>query len=312
MKNLLNQNLNKYKVLVIGDSILDKYYYGNVKRISPEAPVPINHINKCVCKLGGAANVANILYTLGLNTSIITHIGNNDEDGKILFSLFKGINIIPLRTNQRTTTKIRIIGNNQQMLRLDFEEQLNDCYQQINFNSYIEENDIIIISDYNKGFCSKKICQYIINKCNQLNKKIIIDPKGSNWNKYKNANFITPNINELNALGFNISNNDVDIENISKKVIKQFNFEGILTTRSEQGLSLYTNKIWHIPAVNVKEVQDPTGAGDVVVAIFALGLLLNINYVDILKLANLAAGITCEYIGTYTPTIKEIINKISF
>jgi len=310
MKDILSQDLSKYKVLVVGDSILDKYYYGEVNRISPEAPVPINHIIEIKNKLGGAANVANALSTLGLNTSLITHIGN-DANGNVLLSLFKNINIFPIRTEQITTTKIRILSNNQQMMRLDFEDQLVDLYNLNLINILSREiinNNIIIISDYGKGFCSESICQHIIKQCNQLNKIVIIDPKRNNWNKYKNATYITPNLKELSdIMGHKVLNTDSNIRLKALTLIERFNLTGLLVTRSEKGLSFISNEYIVHKLTQAKEVIDVCGAGDTVVAIFALGLLLKLNFDQILQLANLAASITVSKSGVYNPTINELI-----
>lgn len=311
MINLLNQDLSKHKVLVIGDSILDKYYYGDVNRISPEAPVPVNHVARIKNKLGGAANVANALCTLGLTTSLITHIGN-DNNGDVLLSLFNNINLFPIRTKQITTTKIRVLSNNQQMIRLDFENQLNDLYDQNLINLLDREiinNNIIVISDYGKGFCSVNMCHHIINKCNQLNKIIIVDPKKNNWNKYENATYVTPNLKELSdILGYKILNNDNDIRLKALFLCEKFNLQGLLVTRSEKGLSFISaNNVIH-KATRAQEVIDVCGAGDVVVAIFTLGILSQLDYDEILQLANLAASITISKSGVYNPTINEILD----
>lgn len=314
MKDLLLQNLKKYKILVIGDSILDKYYYGEVNRISPEAPVPINHVITVKNKLGGAANVANNLYNLGCQVSIITHIGN-DENGNILLNLFNDMNIISIRSDQTTTTKIRIIGDNQQMLRLDFEEKLrlqNLKYVMDIINNQIKDNDVVIISDYGKGFCNEAICQNIIMNSNILNKTVIIDPKGKDWNKYKNANYITPNMNEMSdVLSFKISNNDKIIEQYGSILIDKFNLEGLLITRSERGLSIINHKDKiHILANNKREVRDVTGCGDTAIAMFAFAKALNIDNYDAAYLANLAASITVTKVGTYSPSLDEIVKLL--
>lgn len=310
---MLNYDLSHIRILVIGDSILDKYYYGEVNRISPEAPVPINHILKTEEKLGGAANVANSLRVLGCKVSIITHIGN-DNNGQVLLNLFSDINIFPIRTDQKTTTKVRIIGNNQQMLRLDFEEQLNNLNEKLIvniINQQINTHDIVIISDYNKGFCTNKICQNTINTCNILNKLVIIDPKGNDWNKYQRANYITPNLAELSeAISHKVINDDSVIEENAKILIDKLNLEGLLVTRSARGLSIINhNDIFHIPVYTALDVVDPTGAGDTVIAVFTLAKALNMPNYDAAYLANRAASITVMKVGAYSPS-KEEINKI--
>lgn len=317
IKNLFN-NAEKCKILVIGDTILDKYYYSSVNRISPEAPVPIAKVNNIINKLGGAANVANNLLHLNCRTSLLTYLGD-DANGKIILNLSKDINIFPIFNTKPTTTKIRIIGNNnQQMLRLDFEEKLKFNSDQlkliyIKIDSLVSNNDAIIISDYNKGFCSYDICRYIISKCQEYNKMIIIDPKEVNWDKYQGATYITPNMKELNDVLFiPIKNNDKQIEQAAINLINKLNLYAILVTRSEKGLSIINsnNNINHIPAINSKNVFDVTGAGDTVIAVFTLAKILGLNDYDAGYIANIAAGITIMEAGTYTPTLQEIINYL--
>ena len=301
-------NIYTKKILVVGDSILDKYYYGEVERISPEAPIPINHVLKIKNKLGGAANVANNLQKLNCQVSIMTHIGN-DKNGIDLLKEFNGIKVIPFYSNQPTTTKIRIIGNNQQMLRLDFEEQLqieneNMIINQIKEN--IRDKDAVIISDYDKGFCTRNICQSIIKS----NKLVIIDPKGEDWSKYKNASYITPNIKELSdACLLKIKNEDKNIEINAIKIINKLNLQGLLVTRSEKGLSIISkNKVDHLLAKE-KEVRDVTGCGDTALAVFTMAKANGINDKEAAHLANLAAGITVTKVGTYCPLLSEVLGE---
>ena len=317
IKEIFNK-ANECKVLVIGDTILDKYYYSSVNRISPEAPVPIAKVNNIINKLGGAANVANNLLHLNCKVSLLTYLGD-DANGKVILDLSKNINIFPIFNAKPTTTKIRIIGNNnQQMLRLDFEEKLKFNSDQLKLifakiDSLVSNNHAIIISDYNKGFCNYDICRYIISKCQEYNKIVIIDPKGTNWDKYQGATYITPNIKELNDVLFiPIENDNKQIEQAAINLIDKLNLYALLVTRSEKGLSIISNNnINHIPAINSKNVFDVTGAGDTIIAIFTLAKILGLNDYDAGYIANIAAGITITETGTYTPTLKEIITYIN-
>lgn len=312
IKNFLQSDLSKYKILVIGDSILDKYYYGETNRISPEAPVPIVHFLSEKNKLGGAGNVANNLQILGCNTSIITFIGL-DNNGQILTNLFKNIKLIPISIDKQTT-KIRIICNKQQMLRLDFENSIYFQNENLIINTLHKEilnNDLVIISDYNKGFCTKNICKNIINICNTNNKLVIIDPKGNNWDKYINASYITPNFKEFNEiLNDKIDNTNNSIEKYGKLIKDKFNLQGLLITRGEDGLSILNKNCVHIKA-NKKDVIDVTGAGDTMIAFFSLAKVANLTDIESAYLANLAASITCMHTGTYAPIKEEILNLLN-
>ncbi len=208
LENFIAENTGGCKILVVGDVMLDKYYYGEVSRISPEAPVPINHVLNTKETLGGAANVAHNLALLGCQTSIAGFVGD-DHHGEALIEklLARGIDYFDLvHTTQPTTTKIRIIGGHQQMMRLDFEDAtpisgnyannlLENIRDQINDARGV---DAVIISDYGKGACTEDTCQKIIKLCRKKGVLVVVDPKGNQWQKYSGANFITPNLKELN------------------------------------------------------------------------------------------------------------------
>ena len=208
VKKFLENATDKLKILVVGDVMLDQYYFGEVSRISPEAPVPINHVLKIKKTLGGAANVAHNLALLGVHTSIAGYIGD-DYHGQTLVDLLlqKGIDYFDLvHTSKPTTAKIRIIGGHQQMLRLDFED--SSPFQGVesdkliqNISDQINQPDslnAIIISDYGKGACTAETCQKIIKLCKSKKIPVLVDPKGNDWQKYSGADFITPNLKELN------------------------------------------------------------------------------------------------------------------
>ena len=318
LKNVVENVFNKCKILVVGDAMLDKYYFGEVTRISPEAPVPINRVLKIQETLGGAANVAHNLSLLGCQTSIAARIGNENHGETFIKKLSaRGIDFsATIKTSQPTTTKIRIISGHQQMMRLDFEDTTPidgedaDIFLS-NIFSRMKNFDALIISDYGKGICTEKICKEIISECRRVNKIVVIDPKGDDWQKYFGANFITPNLKELNAvLPKKISNSDFEVEIESKKVIDKFNLQGLVVTRSAAGLTLIDGeKISHIKA-KAQEVFDVSGAGDTVISVFALALAGGIDSDSAAYLANLAAGVVVAKVGTYAVSRAELLQRL--
>lgn len=318
LKNFVGNGIDACKILVVGDVMLDKYYFGEVSRISPEAPVPIAHVLKVKETLGGAANVAHNLALLGCQTSVIGQIGG-DNHGEIFLSKLKNLGVDysgMIETSKPTTTKIRVISGHQQMIRLDFEDSSEldgaACDKLLeNFSAQLPNVDAVIISDYGKGVCTKKICREIIGACRAQKKSVIVDPKGDNWQKYFDATFITPNLKELNAvLPKKISNVDAQIEEAAQKVIDEFNLHGLIVTRSAEGLSLIEDKkIAHIKA-RAQEVFDVSGAGDTVIAVFSLALAGKIDSEAAAYLANVAAGVVVAKVGTYAVNRAELLEAL--
>lgn len=300
-------------ILVIGDIMLDKYYYGSVKRISPEAPVPVVNVKKEEMTLGGASNVANNIITLGGNVCLCGSIGE-DFHGKELKRLADDKNIITnlIKTDHPTITKTRIIGERQQIVRLDFEEKLKIEEEIIDnyFNDLtklIDKSDIVVISDYAKGFISPYLCKKIISYCNSKEIKVIVDPKGRDWDKYMGAWLITPNIKELGDInGEEIENTDFDVVKAAKHIQYKYNIEQLLITRSEKGMSLYSNNnSIHIPT-HSEEVFDVSGAGDTVVAALALAIASGNELKDAIHISNVAAGVVIKKMGTASLTVNEL------
>ncbi|MBQ6006559.1 MAG: D-glycero-beta-D-manno-heptose-7-phosphate kinase [Selenomonadaceae bacterium] len=318
LKNFVADGLNSCKVLVVGDVMLDKYYFGEVSRISPEAPVPIARVLKIKETLGGAANVVHNLALLGCQTSIIGQVGK-DNHGEIFLSKLKNLGVNysgVIETSKPTTTKIRVISGHQQMIRLDFEDasELDVVSTDTllkNFSEHLSNVDAVIISDYGKGVCTKKICREIIGACRAQKKIVVVDPKGDKWQKYFDANFITPNLKELNAvLPKKISNVDSQIEEAAQKIIDEFNLGGLVVTRSAEGLSLIeAEKISHIKA-RAQEVFDVSGAGDTVIAVFTAALAGKIDSAAAAYLANTAAGVVVAKVGTYAVNREELLNAL--
>ena len=319
LKNFVADGIKNCRVLVIGDVMIDRYCFGEVTRISPEAPVPINRVTKVKETLGGAANVAHNLALLGCQTSIIAQIGN-DNNGDIFIDKLNSCGIDGkkiLRTDKPTTAKVRIVSGHQQMLRLDFEDTTPlDDYDEEKFLANVFEGvegvDAVILSDYGKGVCTEKICREIIAHCRRLNKIVTVDPKGDDWTKYRGANFITPNLKEFNAiLPKKISNDDDEIEKSARQVIDKFKFGGIVVTRSAEGLTLIDGeKIFHVRA-HAQEVFDVSGAGDTVIAVFTLALAGGIDSAAAAYLANVAAGVVVAKVGTYAVNRDELLKSVA-
>ena len=306
----------KCNILVVGDVMLDKYYYGEVNRISPEAPVPITHVMSQKETLGGAANVAHNLALLGCRTSLAGYVGDDYHRKSLEEKLAaRGIDFQGLvQTDQPTTTKLRVIGGHQQMLRLDFEEKDPPSVTYIaRLQSYItqklsESLDAVVLSDYDKGTCIESFCQYVIREAHAHGVPVLIDPKGSNWTKYEHADYLTPNLKEINEVLLEpIRNKDEAVERAAHYVMRKYKLRNMMVTRSEAGLSLVKeNETLHVPT-RAQEVFDVSGAGDTVIAVFAMGLAGGLPSKTAAFLANLAAGVVVAKLGTYAVSREELI-----
>ncbi|MBR2142213.1 D-glycero-beta-D-manno-heptose-7-phosphate kinase [Anaerovibrio sp.] len=315
LKKFVTSEMSKVHILVVGDVMLDKYYYGEVTRISPEAPVPITRVVNTKDTMGGAANVAHNLALLGCQTSIAGFVGDDYHCQTLIDKFisrgidYKGI----IYREEPTTTKLRVIGGHQQMLRLDFEdtESVKPLYANRLLN-YVEQTlengiDAIIISDYGKGACTEDVCSSIIELCNNSEVPVFVDPKGREWEKYTNADYITPNVKEINAiLEKPIKNRDEAIQQAANYIMSKFKIKNVLATRSECGLSMVSPKqVTHIPTKS-QEVFDVSGAGDTVIAVFALGIAGGLPARDAAYLANLAASVVVAKLGTYAVSKDEL------
>ena len=319
LRDFVAEKTDRCKILVVGDVMLDKYYYGEVTRISPEAPVPITHVTGMKETLGGAANVAHNLALLGCQTSIAGFVGD-DEHCRSLTDKFvaRGIDYRGLVTTDRpTTTKLRIIGGHQQMLRLDFEK--NDPIDEEHaerFLHYIEQKlseslDCVIISDYGKGACTEILCRRIIKNCHAHGVPVVIDPKGANWTKYANADYVTPNLKELNQVLLEpVRNEDAAVERAVRYVMRKFRLKNVIATRSECGLTFVREAdATHIPT-KAQEVFDVSGAGDTVIAVFAMALAGGLASAAGAYLANLAASVVVAKLGTYAVSREELLQAL--
>ena len=315
--NLLDA-LNSVKILVVGDVMLDQYWFGDVNRISPEAPVPIVKVNRSQIRCGGAANVAINAATLGVDSILLSVVGN-DEAGKNLQNLVENQqNLTPIfhiDQNIATIVKLRVIAKQQQLLRIDFEtpptRQILDA-KLSDFAKQIQNNpNVIILSDYGKGALTHS--SEMIKIAKNANLQIFIDPKGSNYQKYKNADLITPNRQELSQVVGNWHDeNDLILR--AENLRKDLNLKALLVTRSEEGMTLIgeNNLVVNQPA-RALEVYDVSGAGDTVIATLSAARAAGADWDLAMQFATLAAGIVVGKLGTATVSVEEIkteINKI--
>ena len=303
------------RVLVIGDIMLDRYYFAEVNRISPEGPVPVAKVKETKNTLGGAANVAHNLARLGCQVWM-AGISGDDENRQILDRKFNALGIGHaglLKIQRPTTTKVRVVGGHQQMLRLDFEDagRISRAVEN-RLLAYLArqlENrlDAVILSDYAKGVCSPALCRNVIQTCRQRQVPLVVDPKGSQWQKYKGAFLVTPNVKELGeASRVKVRNDDKLIVAVGAKIRQRYGFESLMITRSEQGLTLMgADEPVHIPTY-AREVFDVSGAGDTVAAVMGAALAAGLKAAAAAHLANLAAGVVVGKLGTYAISAAEL------
>ena len=301
---------NKKNILVIGDVMLDQYFFGSIDRISPEAPVPVFSVKEIENKLGGAANVVNNIINFGVKTSLISSVAK-DKSGEILLELLKQRKITSnmiFKKNDVTTTKIRSVVGSQQLLRQDFDAKLISLtkLEESKIIKKINKNiSVIILSDYGKGFLSPALCQKIISKANKENIPVLVDPKGNDISKYKNAFAVTPNKKE--ALSFTNMEDGVPHEKTLNKLRKENNIKNIIETNGENGINLYSDECHKkFPAVSPKQVFDVSGAGDSVISSIAASLHAGFNIESSLTLANIAAGTVISKIGTEPVSLDDL------
>jgi len=288
----------RVKILVVGDLMLDHYIWGSCERISPEAPVQVVKINNETYTLGGAGNVVRNLLSLGANVSVASVLGDDEAGKKIkerLAELKVKDELILTEKGRESSIKSRIMASHQQVVRIDKESVVKINLEDelvLKVKENLANFKAVLLSDYGKGVLSEKVCQEIINECVKLKIPVLIDPKGSDYSKYKNATLLTPNKKEA-----------------SEKAIKQLKDELNLTysiiTISEEGIALYDDKL-HIFAAKAKEVFDVTGAGDTVLATLGYMLANGADIKEAIKIANLAAAVVVAKIGSATASFSEI------
>lgn len=301
---------SKMKVAVIGDLMLDTYWWGNVERISPEAPVPVVAVSKREKRIGGAGNVALNVQALGTSVAVLSILGD-DEDGIQLKQLLQQNNIdtrFILESKKRiTTNKIRIISRNQHMMRLDAEviediEDIDEEKLQNQIEKYIttEKPDVVIFEDYNKGILTKNIISNTIAFCKKNNVTTAVDPKRKNFFCYQNATLFKPNLAEV-FTGLNIIPEAVSEELLSEihsQLKEKLDHSISLITLSEKGVFYQENDIKNIVPTHRRNIADVSGAGDTVIAVASLIYAATKNIDLAAKIANIAGGIVCEEVGT--------------
>ncbi len=300
------------RILVFGDIILDKYFHGSVTRISPEAPVPVvlKQYEKTVP--GGAANVANNLQKLGAHVRLSGVVGN-DNNGWLMSSILKeeSIEANMITGDNPTVTKIRIIGEHQQICRLDVEKnsplsELTKRELRESLLSLIAKNDLVVISDYNKGIVNVENCRLILDAASEKGIPVIIDPKKNDWELYRGAFLVTPNYKEFREICHRLQLDEDKLVKSGQHIRKKYDLKNLLITLSEKGMMLISgNSHYHIETVK-KEVFDVSGAGDTVIATLAACIGNGYDLKQSVEIANLAAGIVVGKFGTAPVTLKEL------
>lgn len=312
------QNLN---VLIIGDVMVDNYLWGEVERISPEAPVPVVQISKKESRLGGAANVALNIKSLGANPILCSVVGK-DESGKIFLKLLSKNKIsnegVVKSSDRITTVKNRVLCRNHQLLRYDEEtiknlsqEEENSLFKKIQSLISRKKIDVVIFQDYNKGVLTKNIIHSVIALCSKKKIPAAADPKRQNFLEYKNVTLFKPNLRELKE-GLKI---DIDSSNIkslnsaAKKLAKILKNEISLFTLSEKGMFVHSENQSKILPAHLRNIADVSGAGDTVISVAALGLALKLDIFLMTELANIAGGLVCENVGVVSIDKKRFLKE---
>jgi D-beta-D-heptose 7-phosphate kinase/D-beta-D-heptose 1-phosphate adenosyltransferase len=300
-------DFSKAKILIIGDVMLDRYWTGPTARISPEAPVPVVRVVDMEDRPGGAANVAINAATLGAQVVLIGMTGK-DEAAQILNDRLAAMNVtceFVKVASQDTITKLRIMSRNQQLLRLDFEKSFaTDDKSELlaKFEERVQQTDVVVLSDYSKGCLSDP--QSLILLARKYNKPIIVDPKGSDFSRYKGATLLTPNLSEFEGeMGFYESEDE--LFNYAQALKQKCDLDAVLVTRSEKGMSLYQDQVYHLPA-HAKEVYDVTGAGDTVISTLACCIAVGLPLERACQFANHAASVVVGKLGTSTVSTTEL------
>jgi len=319
---LLNE-LNKIKVAIVGDVMLDTYMWGNVERISPEAPVPIVSLQKKELRIGGAANVALNTIALNAQTHIFSVIGN-DDDGKTLIQLLQQKNINTngiIQSKKRiTTNKTRIIARNQQMIRLDAEiiddinvDEEKELLNKIETFITTQKPNVLIFEDYNKGVLTSNIITSVIQLCKKHNVLTTVDPKRKNFFDYIGVDIFKPNLKEVKeALNILIDEvNKVSLQIIHQQLQDKLHHQTSFITLSEKGVFFQTKDDAHIIPAHIRRIADVSGAGDTVIAVISLLYAATKNIKLSAEIANIAGGLVCEEVGTIAINKEKLEKEIN-
>ena len=310
-KQITQEKISSARVLVVGDAMLDRYWYGAVDRISPEAPVPVVRVTHTEERIGGAANVAYNIVTLGAKASLLGVVGE-DEASHSLEALVAKTGIAPYfgrDARLKTTVKLRVIGRQQQLIRLDFENTPENevlVSQSVTFENLYPRHDAVLFSDYGKGGLAH--IALMIAQARAAGKVVLVDPKGSDYARYKNATVMTPNRTELEQVIGTWSDESalkIKVHNLRASL----NLQALLLTRSEAGMTLFDDQgELHVPAL-AREVFDVTGAGDTVIATLAAMAATGMSLRQAVPIANRAGGIVVGKFGTATVRYSELFGN---
>jgi rfaE bifunctional protein kinase chain/domain len=309
------ENFKNARLLVVGDVMLDRYWWGSVSRISPEAPVPIVKLERETHKPGGAANVAANAVALGAKVGLVGMVGE-DRDAEALDSALAAFNLVHRlmvpSASRRTIVKTRIVAHGQHVARLDSEDVSDvDDTEADALLSEIRvlagDNDLIIISDYGKGLISDAVAREIISTARSNNVPVLADPKGKHFEKYAGATVLTPNRREA-AEACKIEESDPRlVAKAGEQLLNVLGLDNVLITESENGMTLFQREQGsvHFDAA-AQEVYDVTGAGDTVIACLGVAAAAGFSMVDSARLANLAAGLSVQHLGTVAVSIDDL------
>jgi rfaE bifunctional protein kinase chain/domain len=306
----LEEKLRRARVLVVGDAMLDRYLFGDVERISPEAPVPVVRVTREEARLGGAANVALNVKSIGASVTLITVVGNDEPAVKLQQLLAdEGVEaILGKDPNLYTCVKLRVIGRAQQLVRVDFENQPDHEVLADMLTDYIRvlpQHDAVLFSDYGKGGLAH--IPRMIELARAAGKGVLVDPKGIDYTRYAGATVITPNRSELSQVVGGWSS-DEQLEARAQALRESLRLDSLLLTRSEEGMSLFDAHGHMRVATKAREVFDVTGAGDTVIATMAALLACGVSLREALPIANRAAGLVVGKFGTATVSFEELFS----
>jgi D-beta-D-heptose 7-phosphate kinase/D-beta-D-heptose 1-phosphate adenosyltransferase len=302
----------KARIIVIGDVMLDRYWSGQAARISPEAPVPVVRVKEIEDRVGGAGNVALNIAKLGGKVTLLGVVGD-DAEGDTIRRLLEAEGVVcdfVVEQKIRSICKLRVMAQHQQLIRIDFEEaslKFDSAALLARLVEHLPKNNTVVLSDYGKGTLTD-VSTYII-KAKQAGIKVLVDPKGVDYQRYTQADLITPNLSELQAV-VGISENEVDLIEKGRTLLKRYQIPTLLLTRGEAGMTLIQDDQVHSLSAQAKDVFDVTGAGDTVIAVMALGVALDMALYDAMYLANLAGGIVVGKLGTSTVSMSELIRAM--
>lgn len=300
--------LDTTRILVVGDVMLDRYWFGDVNRISPEAPVPVVHVAKSEERLGGAANVARNISALGAHAGLLGVVGQ-DEAGDAIARLLHDCairNFLQRDAATSTIIKLRVIGRQQQLLRIDFEKApADDALRSklAQFGALLPDYDVVVLSDYAKGGLVNVAA--MIRLARQAGKTVLVDPKGEDFSYYAGASILTPNKAEFRVIVGSWSS-EAELTAKAQHLRTKLQLEALLLTRSEEGMTLYSAQgVWHVPTM-AREVFDVSGAGDTVIATLAVMLGAGLPLEQAVSYANRAGGIVVGKLGTATVSMDDL------